>query len=157
MRAQHLHLCEAQQSTQIKRTLRFFYQLTRPFYPFAWAGFKPAQAGCRPCDTYHCVENHIISWYKNSPPLEGCPQGRGGHIPPQQTQRKQASKRQKLHRRKPPRRFAPPLHRRGIPFPLGEGNCVLTVRSCENVRTKQPGEDAIPKEDAPCFDIIFPI
>jgi len=28
----------------------------------------------------HYVGNDIISWYKNSPPLEGCPQGRGGRV-----------------------------------------------------------------------------
>jgi len=30
----------------------------------------------------------------------------------------------------------------------------IAVRSCGNVRAKQLGKDATPKEDTPCFDII---
>jgi len=30
----------------------------------------------------------------------------------------------------------------------------IAVRSCENVRAKQLGEYAIPKKEAPCFEII---
>ncbi len=32
------------------------------------------------CDTAYYVGNNIVSCYKNSPPLEGCPQGRGGRM-----------------------------------------------------------------------------
>gem|GEM_PF-3435179 len=58
----------------------------------ARAGWSHGRAGQITCPP-------VTFCYKNSPPLEGCPQGRGGRIPPQQTLKTQVAKRQKLHRR----------------------------------------------------------
>jgi len=138
------------------------------------AGFKPARKGGAPA-TPALRRKLDNSCYKNSPPVEGCPLGRGGRVnkwDKSPVPLLQASKRQKLHLRRPPRRFAPPLHRRGIILrSFLSVNCRLhrmlkralsessdqrtAVRSCENVRAKQLGEYAIPKKDAPCFEIIF--